>query len=390
MSPESSVIWLCFSRWWGKMDVPTRQATVEVIRQAPSTPSLVERTAMRPIRPQFTMRWLLLGVALAAAGIYFLSPARRPRPAYLASPYGFLHAMALAHDETWVATGGLESVSSHQTIGVVSLLDLATGQPRWIYKGGRAERFETLRVSANNRVLICQSHHALRFLDVASGKLLRAVAAPPDASGDGTMSPDASVAAWACDTGIRLQNVASGMVTVTLDAAPCSVLEFSPDGKLLASARGWIGNDSNPDDVTLWDLGAGRPRATLKGQGGGISRLAFSPDGRWLAAGRREAGVILVWDIASGGLIATLQPPPHFTSTRALLFSPDGKTLASVECASSGHDHLAFWDLSTQTARGRSPTGKQLVDWSLVFNRDGTVLLAGCEDGTIIFRDAVP
>jgi WD40 repeat protein len=347
----------------------------------------IETTAVRPTCLQFTTRWLLLIVAITALGIYGLSPVVRPRPPSLPSPYGCLHAMALTSDEKWLVTGGLEDVASHHTAGVVSLLDLATGQARWVYKFGNTDkRFESFRISTDGRTLIGQTAHSLRFLNMSNGRLLRLVPGLSDRTGCQTMSPDASLAAWATEAGIRLQDVASGKPLSTLAAPPSSVLEFSRDSKLLASARGWLGQRSQPDDVTLWDVASAKPAATLNGQLGGISCLAFAPDGKTLAAGWREDGAILLWDVASGRLIASLQP--HARSTKAMAFSPDSKTLASVASGSSTSDDITFWDVSTFKDRGHTSTGKQDMTCCLLFDRTGTTLFAGCEDGTILIRES--
>jgi WD40 repeat protein len=338
---------------------------------------------------QFTTRWLMIIVAVVALGIYALTPGLRPKPPVLPSPYGYLHAIALTSDEKWLVTGGLEEINSHQTIGVVSLLDLATGQPRWFYKCGVTDpRFETFRISTDRQMLIGQTAHSLRFLNISNGKLLRLVPGLSDRTGCQTMSSDARLAAWATEAGIRLQDVASGKAIRTLGAPRSSVLEFSPDAKLLASARGWLGQSSHPDDVTLWDVAGGKPAATLNGQSGGISCLAFAPDGKTLAAGWREDGAILLWDVAGSRLIARLKPQAR--STKAMLFSPDSKTLASVNSGSSTSDEITFWDVSTCKERAHSTTGKENMTCCLLFDRTGTTLFAGCEDGTVLIRDSTP
>jgi WD domain, G-beta repeat len=331
----------------------------------------------------------MLIVAGTALGIYALSPALRPSPPVVSSPYGYLHAIALTSDEKWLVTGGLEEISSHQAIGVVTLLDLATGQPRWAYKCGNTDQcFGTFRTSSDGRMVIGQTAHSLRFLNSANGKLMRLVPGLSDGAGCQTMSADASLAAWSTEAGIRLQDVASRKPISTLAAPPSSVLEFSPDAKLLASARGWLGLSSQPDDVTLWDVAGAKPAATLNGQPGGISCLAFTPDGKKLAAGWREDGAIFLWDVASGQLITRLQRQAR--STKAMVFSPDSKTLASVNSSDSTSDEIAFWDVPTFKERGHSSTGKANMSFCLLFDRTGTTLFAGCEDGTVLIHDVAP
>jgi WD40 repeat protein len=347
-----------------------------------------ESTAVRPLRLRFTMRRLMIIVAVIAVVVWCFRPAGRPRPSFITSQYGYVHALALTPGEQWLATGGVGDISSHQSNGVVSLIDLATGRPRWFYKCGNSDqRVEAIRISADGRTLIAQNAHSLRFLDVASGRLLQQLAGLSGSSGCQTLSQDASLGAWASEAGIKLQDVASGQQIRTLIAAPCGVVEFSPDAKLLASAEGRMGDGSRTDDVTLWDVNSGKRSATLKSQCRAIRELAFAPDGKALAVASGHGGAIELWDLTSGRLTGRLKLDVR--STRAIKFSPDSKTLVSVDSGLSLLDEITFWDVSTCKPRGHASTGKEMVSWRLLFMDGGSILLAGCEDGTILIRDSI-
>jgi WD40 repeat protein len=70
-----------------------------------------------------------------------------------------------------------------------------------------------------------------------------------------------------------------------------------------------------------------------------ILSVAFSPDGKILAAGCADA-TIRLWDVASRKRIAFLKGP---SDVQALTFSPDGKTLAAGIWLQSVH----FWDVAS-------------------------------------------
>jgi WD40 repeat protein len=344
---------------------------------------------MRLPRLRFTVRQTMVAVAVVAMVVYWLRPANRPRPSGLAMQYGGLYAIALTADAKWLATGGRRPVTSHQDIGVVSLRDLATGRPRWVYEGDDLDaRFESLQFSADGKTLFGLTSSSLRIWEVANGRLLRKLQGPPDECLCESMTSDAALVAWATKAGIRLQDVASGEEIKTILAPPSSLLAFSPDAKLLASARGSHGETSESDDVMLWDLNTGKPKTTLTGHSHAIGCLAFSPDGRTLAAGGRQDGSILLWDIASGRLLTSLKR--HARYIRAMVFSPSSTTLASLDSGGlETCDEITFWDVKTGKERDHISTGKESVE-CLLSHPSGSLLLAGCLDGTVLFFDSVP
>ena len=61
-----------------------------------------------------------------------------------------------------------------------------------------------------------------------------------------------------------------------------NAMKFSPDGRLLAIARGVDDNR-----VELWDTETGTLQRTIRGFDGRIGSVSFSPDGRTLLTGSR-------------------------------------------------------------------------------------------------------
>ena len=95
-------------------------------------------------------------------------------------------------------------------------------------------------------------------------------------------------------------------------------MQFSPDGTQLA-----VGTDIG---VWLYDVKTGKELSFF---GGMSDSLAFSPDGRFLAKGKREYGghSIQLWEITTGRKVALTNTP---SSVVALQFSGDSKTLVSL------------------------------------------------------------
>jgi WD40 repeat protein/DNA-binding SARP family transcriptional activator len=186
----------------------------------------------------------------------------------------------------------------------------------------------------------------------------------------------------------------------------------SPDGSLFALSPG-------PDRVTLLRSGTRTPLAVLRGPAGDMAGIAFSRDGRLVAAaGSRHA---VLWDTATKKTVRILSVGEHGAANIA--FSPDGLTLAIGR--SDGID--ALYDLRTGRQTGKlvgrgstddidfSPDGKLLASASLTgavtlwnvgprskvrdlpgavavyavrFSPDGKLVAVGDSSGTVVLWDA--
>ncbi|HEX6729859.1 MAG TPA: caspase family protein [Pyrinomonadaceae bacterium] len=92
--------------------------------------------------------------------------------------------------------------------------------------------------------------------------------------------------------------------------------------------------------IVLWDPTSGREVGNLRGHGRGVSQVAFSHDGKFLASASTD-NTIRIWDVSTQRELRTLVG--HTAAIESMDFSPDGRLLASA----SDDGGTFLWDAST-------------------------------------------
>lgn len=123
------------------------------------------------------------------------------------------------------------------------------------------------------------------------------------------------------------------------------MLAFSPDGKILAASRAEGGQKH---DVTLWDVYERKLLHVLPHTDNTrhrVAAIAFVPPGDRLVTGCWNLNKVFLWDVRTGKLLDTLDTggSPNYWITGLAAF-PDGKRV--ICCARSG---LIVWDLEAKT-----------------------------------------
>ena len=149
---------------------------------------------------------------------------------------------------------------------------------------------------------------------------------------------------------------------------PVYGVAFGPGSETLAIVNG-LG------DVELWDLVTKRRTILLSGAGG-LSKIAFSPRGNFVATSLSD-GDVLLWNVATGKLFRQPLQTGHVIDS--LAFSPDGRTLAT----GLDNGYVLLWNTATGTRRAPLIDGSQVN--SVAFSPDGNTLAAGDENGDVSF-----
>ncbi|MEY4199169.1 MAG: hypothetical protein RLZZ265_909 [Verrucomicrobiota bacterium] len=120
---------------------------------------------------------------------------------------------------------------------------------------------------------------------------------------------------------------------------PVLAVALAPDGKRLASARG--------NQLLIHPLTATNslPATTLAGARDAIQSIAWSADGRWLAAG--EFRRVLLYDAKTLQPFGTLDKPLTGRAT-AIAFTPDGNTLAVADSPGGAPGLVHLWKMGDE------------------------------------------
>jgi WD40 repeat protein len=151
--------------------------------------------------------------------------------------------------------------------------------------------------------------------------------------------PDGQLLALGTFQEVRLVEPESGKVVATLpgEAEDVRSVAFSPDGKLLAAAGGL---PARSGEVKIWDVASRTLLRTIAGHQDCIYAVEFAPDGKSIATAGYDK-LIKLWDVDTGKEIRTLKD--HIDAVYALAFTPDGARLVSA----SADRGVKVWDVAS-------------------------------------------
>jgi WD40 repeat protein len=275
--------------------------------------------------------------------------------------YGWMSYVAFAPDGRSIASNG--ATAPDDVSGKISI---------WSFPGGRLLRRLPSRTGLSPDWLYYVTDREVRR--AADGKTVIAFA-----GGERALT---------FTTGRALAFTADGLLAVSAESRPGASItifnlatgralhSFGDHGALaLAASRSTLAA-GHWDIVTLWNLRTGRRLAVLRGMGRYVSALAFSRDGRLLAAAD-DLGKVQLWDVRRRSRLWSLQLPGGDVSEPA--FSPDGRFVA-VGIYGTG----SVWLVDLRTGRlvdHRQASG--IGCGSVAFSPDSRYLIAPSTGGLI-------
>lgn len=310
---------------------------------------------------------LFFGCLLLAAVVHAQRQGERAWQARL----GRRHEIPVINEVTALAVapdGSIFAVATHNTIGIFSPETGKVTRPP-LDLGARAMAF----LDAQRLAVVTTD--VVGVFDLTTGTVVQRLqsAAPvntvlsysPNGNVLAALGPDGIITVWRLDA-------ADGR-PIRIEGPPeLSCLDVSDDGRWLGAA--------DQRSLRLWNLDTGKPMRPLQSLGGGEA-IAFSPDGRYLAANGKPDGQgfkqVTLWDLTEGKAWRNLMRG-HVNEVVGVGYSYGGQVLASADRAGN----VLLWNAVAGVGLTKIDTQRELTH--LAIGANGRTLVTALYDAGLV------
>lgn len=288
-----------------------------------------------------------------------------------------------------IAAGSDVGALSFSEDGAVLAATCADGQVRlWDARSGVVKRAVTIGKEARpvmlptgaDLIVAVAQDGSIQTWDIKSGQTMQRFMRPNSAirpfvlSADRKLAAGVTRAADGSENTLRVWN-ASGSERFALPAGlgGVSAIAFSPDGGMLVAA----GFDT---DLRAWSVRDGELLRVMDELPLAMFAAAFSPDAKYLATAGAD-GIVYLWDTKTWKIARKLSGQPEMISE--LAFSPDGRWLLTGGMGELGRDPVqaVLWDVASGKPVRRMPSAH--IVHSVAFSPDSSVVATATADQKI-------
>ncbi|KAF9955928.1 Transducin (beta)-like 3 [Mortierella alpina] len=297
-----------------------------------------------------------------------------------------------------IYTGGKVCVSQDEqylitTVGEdIDVIEIKTGKKLWRLKGD-TEIITTFAVTPDGHTLVSASRSLqLKTWDLRTGTLTRSLKAH-DAPII-VMAIDSTstlVATGSADSTVKVWDIAGGFCTHNFKGhgGVISAVLFHPD-----QSKWWLCSGADDCTVRVWDLKSRKPVAVLESHVSVIRGLAVSNSGNTLISGSRDK-VVNVWDLTTMSL-ATTYPIYETLETVGILQKSKVQTIGDKDVSDKEMFFTAgdagvirIWDLRSGEliAKQKEEQGSKSGISDVLYNTESQQLVSVTSDQNILFFD---
>jgi WD40 repeat protein len=240
-------------------------------------------------------------------------------------------ALAFSNDGrlllTTIATAGPEDQNA-----ALTLWDVATGTVAgrvaglFPNEGGVANFARHISLDRAHGLLVVIASHGpgkpVGIYDMRDWALKGTVAVTDDTAEAIALGSDRTLAVGTIGGQIALFDARTRMLKRVIDAGPAGInaLAYSPDGRYVVSGALY-----GPDPIRIWSTSDGKLVRSYRAELSGVHGLAWSSDGRYIASASFN-NQIRLWSVTgdAGQIVETFE-----NGAWSVAFSPDGKLLAA-------------------------------------------------------------
>jgi WD40 repeat protein len=220
---------------------------------------------------------------------------------------------------------------------------------------------------------------SMYVLDVARRRSVASVDLATAADSGIAFSPDGSLLAFASSEGVGVFDGTLSLQVRLAQLEPFTSADhvaFSPDGRWVAA-----GLAGAQPTLQVWPSLASGTAVTLESGGVtyGPQPPAFSSDSQWLAS-FSQGRSLMIWATATWAVERTWTLPG---TGRALAFAPEGSRLAVA-----GDGEAAIWDADTSRKLVTLSTPGSTEATEIAWSPDGSRIVSSADDGVLRFWNA--